>query len=175
MPASSAPQRSQYHSVGRFSVPHSPHLRVLATPAPPGFAGAVCVGASLERPEDPAPGLLRLPEDVAGGGAGAGFLSSPGATDLRNAISSSGAGGPWVISGSRGGGFGAGRAEATGGATGSGSGSGSGSGAGGTGGAWIATAGGGSLRLGDPLIRPWTSASRAISCPTPLSSPRSRF
>ena len=37
-------------------------------------------------------------------------------------------------------------------------------------GAWTAAAGGGSLRAGDPLIRPWTSASRR-SCPTPLSSP----
>ena len=41
MPASSAPQRSQYHSVGRLSVPHSPHLSVLATPAAPGLPGAV--------------------------------------------------------------------------------------------------------------------------------------
>ncbi len=28
--ANSAPQRSQYHSVGRFSVPHSPHFNVFA-------------------------------------------------------------------------------------------------------------------------------------------------
>jgi hypothetical protein len=28
--ANSAPHRSQYHSVGRLSVPHSPHLSVLA-------------------------------------------------------------------------------------------------------------------------------------------------
>lgn len=45
MPASSAPHRSQYHSVGRFSVPHSPHLSVLATPAAPGLPAAVAAGA----------------------------------------------------------------------------------------------------------------------------------
>jgi hypothetical protein len=45
-PANSAPQRSQYHSVGRFSVPHSPHLRVFATPEATfaGAAGATSAG-----------------------------------------------------------------------------------------------------------------------------------
>src|SRR3954454_1939199 len=99
MPASSAPQRSQYHSVGRLSVPHSPHLSVLATPAAPALPGAalcpVVDGASVVRvaalPD--APGLLcRL--DWAP--AGAGFRSSSGATDLRKASSSPG-GVPWVI------------------------------------------------------------------------------
>src|SRR5438045_1823924 len=119
MPASSAPQRSQYHSVGRFKVPHSPHLSVLATPAAPGLAGACVVAASPDRPPDPAPGWLRREDGAAETGCGAGFFSSSGATDLRKAISSTG-GGPWVISGSRAGGRGAGRVTAAGGATGSG-------------------------------------------------------
>src|SRR4051794_29183244 len=110
MPASSAPQRSQYHSVGRLSVPHSPHLSVFAPVAAPGFPGAaVWLAApepSVARAPD-GPGLLpRRPELWAG--AGAGLRSSSGATDLRNAISSTG-GGPWVTSGSLGAGLGAGR------------------------------------------------------------------
>src|SRR5258705_11587177 len=111
MPASSAPQRSQYHSVGRLSVPHSPHLRVLAPPAAPGCPGAAVWLAVPDPSDDLAadgPGLLpRRPEVCAGAGAGAAFRSSSGATDLRNAISSTG--GPWVISGSFGAGLGAGR------------------------------------------------------------------
>src|SRR6185437_10585540 len=78
IPANSAPQRSQYHSVGRLSVPHSPHLSVLATPGAPGLAAA---GASAARPAPELPGLL--PRRAA---AGAGFRSSS-ATDLRNASS----------------------------------------------------------------------------------------
>src|SRR6476469_2463207 len=118
MPASSAPQRSQYHSVGRFKVPHSLHLSVLATPAAPGLAGACVVAASPERPAEPEPGLLRR-EAGAETGCGAGFFSSSGAADVRKAISSTG-GGPCVISGSRAGERGAGRAAAAGGANGSG-------------------------------------------------------
>ena len=46
-PASSAPHRSQYHSVGRFSVPHSPHLSVFATPAAALLTvGMVCTAGS---------------------------------------------------------------------------------------------------------------------------------
>src|SRR5687768_3351122 len=105
MPASSAPQRSQYHSVGRLSVPHSPHLSVLATPGAPvlapadgaGGAGAGAGAVSTERGADApgwdTPGLLVLREVVAG-------LRSSSATDLRNASSSTGATG----SGWRGGG-----------------------------------------------------------------------
>src|SRR6267378_2007663 len=91
MPASSAPQRSQYHSVGRLSVPHSPHLSVLATPAPPGLPGAAGWTAAAPDSDDrPAvwaglePGLLDRRVGVAG------FRSSS-ETDLRNASSSLGA------------------------------------------------------------------------------------
>src|SRR5215207_2454349 len=128
MPASSAPQRSQYHSVGRLSVPHSPHWSVFAPPAAPGFPGAA-VWLAIPAPSadlaPDGPGLLpRRPED----GCGAGFRSSSGATDLRNAISSTG--GPCVISASLGAGLGAGRvaAAATGAAGGGANRSGSGSG-----------------------------------------------
>src|SRR6266487_4366787 len=55
MPASSAPQRSQYHSVGRLSVPHSPHLSVLAPPAAPGLPGADgCTAAEPDSEDRPA-------------------------------------------------------------------------------------------------------------------------
>src|SRR5258705_7545205 len=127
MPASSAPQRSQYHSVGRLSVPHSPHLSVFAPPAAPGFPGAavwLAVPAPSADLAADGPGLLpRRPEVCAG------FRSSSGATDLRNAISSTG-GGPCVISASLGAGLGAGRAAATGAAGGGANRSGSGSGSG---------------------------------------------
>ena len=62
MPASSAPQRSQYHSVGRLSVPHSPHLSVFATPGAPGLPGAVGRGP---RSPGPRPRELSRPTRVA--------------------------------------------------------------------------------------------------------------
>src|SRR4051794_28601938 len=175
MPASSAPHRSQYHSVGRLSVPHSPHLSVFAPPAAPGFPGAAVVWLAVPDPSADlaadGPGLLpRRPEGCGG------FRSSSGATDFRNAISSTG-GGPCVISASLDAGLGTGRAAATGtaggGANRSGSGSGSGAAATGGGGGGGA-AGGGSTRFGAPPINPCTSASRAISSPTARSSPRRR-
>src|SRR5512146_1506252 len=39
-PANSLPHRSQYHSVARFIVPHSGHLRVRFSPVPRGFGSA---------------------------------------------------------------------------------------------------------------------------------------
>src|SRR4051794_594053 len=88
-PASSAPQRSQYHSVGRFKVPHSAHFKVLATPAAALLtlgvaavctAGSGALGAAVVATGDTIPGLLgRLP--------GRGSSSD---TDLRKASSSLG-------------------------------------------------------------------------------------
>src|SRR6185437_914855 len=87
IPANSAPQRSQYHSVGRLSVPHSPHLSVLATPGAPVLApldaGAGAGGASIVRAAgDDWLGLL--------GRRGEGFCCSSSETDLRKVSSSSG-------------------------------------------------------------------------------------
>jgi hypothetical protein len=84
-PASSAPQRSQYHSVARFSVPHSPHFKVLAIPdaplpVPPPDAAAG-LGAEVVVPAG-IPGLPGGPAIRDGG-------ISPD-TDLRKAISSTG-------------------------------------------------------------------------------------
>ena len=97
-PASSAPQRSQYHSVGRFSVPHSPHLSVLATPDaafPPPPPAAAALGAEDSRGAV----VVVVPEGVSG------LLvrrlairdGSSSDTDLRKAISSTGlaAGSGW--------------------------------------------------------------------------------
>src|SRR5438477_6585570 len=98
IPASSAPQRSQYHSVGRLRVPHSPHLSVLATPAAPGLPGADgCTAAPPDSEDRPAVWAGLDPGLLARRGGGAGFRSSS-ETDLRNASSSLGGAG----SGSRG-------------------------------------------------------------------------
>src|SRR2546426_2682299 len=55
--ANSAPQRSQYHSVGRLRAPHSPHLRVLTAVWPAGLASTV----AGELPADAAMPALRPP------------------------------------------------------------------------------------------------------------------
>src|SRR5512144_3016797 len=123
MPASSAPQRSQYHSVGRLSVPHSPHLSVLATPGAPALPDDGAAGASTAR--EPCAGAE--PPGLLGRRAATGLASSS-ATDLRKASSSPpGAAG----SGSRGGRGGLGTTRcAAGGSTGSGAGGGGGGGGG---------------------------------------------
>ena len=167
MPASSAPQRSQYHSVGRLSVPHSPHLSVLATPVAPTLPRPRLASCVATPPADPT-GVASPAggRGSRGGGGGAFFFLGRDRLEERHLVIRRGR----TVGdlGSRTGALALGRAAA--GDTGSGGGgSGSGSGATATGGG-----AGGSARFGVPLIRPCTSASLAISCPTPLSSPRSR-